>query len=65
MRRDEENFTAESPDRARIEARADSIVDLLLSLSDDATEEEDAVSRAVANRRLMELANRMRSVIGE
>lgn len=44
---------------------ADSIVDLLLSLPDEATQRGDAVDRAVACRRQVELANRMRSLIGD
>jgi hypothetical protein len=44
---------------------ADSIVDLLLSLPDEATQQTDAVDRAVASRRQVELANRMRSMIGD
>ena len=44
---------------------ADSIVDLLLSLPDEATQQTDAVDRAVASRRQVELANRMRSMISD
>jgi hypothetical protein len=47
------------------EPGADSIVDLLLSLPENATPETDAVDRAVANRLQVELANRMRSLISE
>ncbi|GLS33949.1 hypothetical protein SAMN04488498_10755 [Mesorhizobium albiziae] len=43
----------------------DSIVDLLLSLPDEKSIEADAVDRAVAGRLQMELADRMRSLIGE
>lgn len=46
------------------ELGADSIVDLLLSLPENATPETDAVDRAVASRVQLELANRMRSLIG-
>ncbi len=44
---------------------ADSIVDLLFSLPEDAAQQADAVDRAVASRRQVELANRMRSMIGD
>lgn len=43
---------------------ADSIVDLLLSLPENSTPEIDTVDRAVASRVQLELANRMRSLIG-
>ena len=46
------------------ELGADSIVDLLLSLPENAIPETDAVDRAVASRVQLELANRMRSLIG-
>lgn len=44
---------------------ADSIVDLLLSLPENAIPETAAVDRAVASRVQLELANRMRSLIGD
>ena len=47
------------------ELGADSIVDLLLSLPENSTPETDAVDRAVASRVQSELANRMRSLIGD
>ena len=43
----------------------DSIVDLLLSLPENATPGTDAVDLAVTSRVQLELANRMRSLIGE
>jgi hypothetical protein len=43
----------------------ESIVDLLLSLPENATADSDAVDRAVAGRLQMELADRMRSLIGD
>ena len=46
------------------ELGADSIVDLLLSLPENANTEIDAVDRVVASRVQLELANRMRSLIG-
>ena len=47
------------------ELGADSIVDLLLSLPEKAAQQADAVDRAVASRVQSELANRMRSLIGD
>jgi hypothetical protein len=44
---------------------AESIVDLLLSLPENAAVDSDAVDRAVANRLQMELADRMRLLIGD
>jgi hypothetical protein len=44
---------------------AESIVDLLLSLPENTTADSDAVDRAVASRLQVELANRMRSLIGK
>jgi hypothetical protein len=44
---------------------AESIVDLMFSLPEDAAQQTDAVDRAVASRRQVELANRMRSMIGD
>jgi hypothetical protein len=65
----EETIMAKLGNESRISASAprfdtESIVDLLLSLPENATADSDAVDRAVAGRLQMELADRMRSLIG-
>lgn len=59
-RENEPRICADAPRLA-----ADSIVDLLFSLPEDAVREADAVDRAIASRLQAELAKRMRSQIGD
>ena len=49
---------------SRVRSGAESIVDLLLSLPEEA-EGYDAVDRAIVNRHQAEVADRMRSLIGD
>ena len=66
MHTDEKKFaTVAKPAAEALRSGSELIVDLLLSLPEHVAEADDAVDRAIARRLQMELADRMRSLIGD